>query len=238
MARNPVDAFVPPLVSAILTAAVAASALITRTPEPAPTQVLGIQVQQPPAVEAAAPPLPTIEPTPVPTSAPRIVAPRPPRARTSGPPHSAPRSINAWIQLPTIGVSAPVVAVGLDQNGNMVTPRNAKDVAWLDNGTFPGPTRNAVMAGHRNWSGRAGSFERLERLQQGDVVKVGVDGKVYTFAVSWVRQYDPNSAPVEEIMGDAPVDSVTLVTCGGPFNSRTRHYTMRWVARAELVDVV
>ncbi len=118
----------------------------------------------------------------------------------------------------------------------MVIPRNARDVAWLDNGGFPGPMRNAILAGHRNYSGASGTFERLEHLEVGDEVRVTVDGELHRYRVDWVDMYDPDTAPVDELLGPTDVDSLTLVTCGGAFDYSVRHYTKRWVARAVAVD--
>lgn len=36
-------------------------------------------------------------------------------------------------------------------------------------------------------------------------------------------------------MGPTSAVSVTLITCGGEFDRRVRHYTKRWIARAVLV---
>lgn len=59
---------------------------------------------------------------------------------------------------PSVGVDAPLVRVGV-RDGEMVVPRTAHEVAWLDGGSFPGPTNNAVLAGHHDWNGRLGSFD-------------------------------------------------------------------------------
>lgn len=227
-----------PAAAAWLVGLAASSVALVRAPAPAtagsqkPVKVLAEQI----VPTMVPPPLPSPAPTPVPEVVPRVVSPRPPGARVRGTHNSAPRAIDGYIQIPSIGANARLVAVGLDTKGLMVTPKNAKDVAWLDNGTFPGPTNNAVLAGHRNWSGAPGSFIKLEQAKPGDVVIVAVDGRRFTFAIRWVRVYDPRTAPVDELLGDTSVDSVTLVTCGGPFDSRSRHYTKRVVARAELVE--
>ena len=44
-----------------------------------------------------------------------------------------------------LGVKAPIVRVGVNSAG-MVIPHNAREVAWLDQGPFPGHTNNAVLA--------------------------------------------------------------------------------------------
>lgn len=178
-----------------------------------PDQVLHVQ-------RVVSTPIPT--PTPVPTPAPALV------------PTRGPAGLRGTVEIPSIGARGPLVATGLDAAGEMVLPRNAKDVAWLDNGGFPGPTRNAILAGHRNYSGASGTFERLEHASVGDEVLVTIDGAVHRYRIVWLDIYDPD-APVEELLGPTEVDSITLVTCGGPFDRSSGHYTKRWVARAEAV---
>lgn len=227
-----------PAAAAWLVGLVASSLTLVRAPATGPRSGPPVRVLASQIVPTLAPPpLPSLAPTPVPDVVPSVISPRSTGARVQGPRNPAPRAVNGWIQIPSVGTNATLVAVGLDNKGLMVTPKNAKDVAWLDNGTFPGPTNNAVLAGHRNWSGAPGSFIRLEDAKPGDVVVVGIDDRRFTFAIRWVRVYDPRNAPVEELLGGTAVDSVTLVTCGGAFDSRARHYTKRVVARAELVQV-
>lgn len=138
------------------------------------------------------------------------------------------------VEIPSVGIAGPLVNTQVDRSGQMAIPRNAKDVALLDYGSFPGPTRNALLAGHRNWRGVPGTFIRLEQAQAGADVFVTVDGTRYHFIMQWVRKYNPSAAPLDDITGETPVDSVTLITCGGSFNTRTRHYEDRIVARATL----
>src|SRR5207244_3502394 len=127
----------------------AATVMLYRTPvHPPLTSVVAA------AANNVAPPPPAgALPAEVPADAPRVDAPIPPGGtRTNGSADLvAPRPTNGWLQIPSIGTNAKIVRVGLDKNGDMVTPKNAGDIAWLDNGSFPGPTRNAVLAGHRNW---------------------------------------------------------------------------------------
>lgn len=146
-----------------------------------------------------------------------------------------PSAMNGSVEIPAIGVSAPLVKVGINSRGEMDTPRNARDVAFLDMGGFPGPTNNAVLAGHISWAGVKGSFGSIDRMKPEDQVIVRVDGSTWTFRVEWVRLIDPKTASVDEIMGSVGRPSVTLITCGGPFDRRTRHHTMRTIVRATLM---
>src|SRR3990170_694782 len=122
----------------------------------------------PPAVVAGPAPAPTplvqLAPTPVP-----VPAFRPLR-----------------IEIPALRVSAPVVPVGIDATGAMGTPRTAHEVAWWD-GMAVG-AGNALLAGHKDWNRRPGSFFRLSELRPGDAVVVLGEGGRLEFRVAWVRQ--------------------------------------------------
>lgn len=61
------------------------------------------------------------------------------------------------------------------------------------------------------------------------------DGKTYSYRVSETHLYDSDTAPVDEIIGDTPVESVTLITCEGVFEKGSAEYNKRRVVRAERV---
>jgi sortase (surface protein transpeptidase) len=57
------------------------------------------------------------------------------------------------------------------------------------------------------------------------------------YAVTVKQQYDAATAPVSEIVGATPKESVTLITCSGEFSSITHQYDKRLVVRAERIPV-
>lgn len=148
---------------------------------------------------------------------------------------SGPVPMDGAVEIPSLGVDAPLVRVGV-RDGEMVVPRTAHEVAWLDTGSFPGPTNNAVLAGHHDWSGRLGSFFRLAELRQGQEVVVRFEGRDRTFRVAWVCSFDLDTPEAPRIMGPTDVPSVTLITCGGIFDRRAGTHNQRIVVRAELVE--
>lgn len=196
-------------------------------------------------------PLPTPTPTPAPTPEP---APEP-VSGGGGPPeceqlnnpgggldwtrsHDAgPWPTDGRIGLSSLGVDAPIVRVGVGPSGEMVVPSAAHQVAWLDQGEFPGRTNNAVLAGHISWGGQAGAFSRIQQLRDGAPVVVTMDGQRWEFRVTWVCAFDRNTHLAEQIMGQTEVPSVTLITCGGVFDRSAGTHTQRIAARAELVSV-
>lgn len=140
------------------------------------------------------------------------------------------------VALPSLGVSAPVVRVGVGNDGDMVVPRNARDVAWLDQGPMPGTTRNIVLAGHISYSRVAGSFFRLRELQKGDVITVAMDDREWSFRVVWNCYFDRNTSHAAQIMGRTEVPSVTLISCGGVFDRAAGTHTKRVAVRAEVIE--
>lgn len=187
-------------------------------------------------------------PAPTPTSdpAPRTPSPSPECESLDNPggglrwmPSSdaGPWPTDASVALPTLGVDAPVVRVGVGTDGEMVVPDSAQDVAWFHQGKFPGRTQNAVLAGHISWGGQPGVFARLGDLREGDPVVAQIDGERWEFWVTWTCAFDRDTPRAEQIMGRTSVPSVTLVTCGGTFDRRAGTHTDRIVVRAELASV-
>jgi len=94
------------------------------------------------------------------------------------------------VELPTMGRTQPIVRVGIDKDDKMVVPKNARDVAWLDQGPIPGRTRNVVLAGHINYSGQHGSFEGIGSMhKRDDIFLVLTNGKKMHFKVAWVCSF-------------------------------------------------
>jgi LPXTG-site transpeptidase (sortase) family protein len=80
-------------------------------------------------------------------------------------------------------------------------------------------------------------FWNLKDLKEGDPIEVELaDGTRYTYAVSYLHQYDVATAPVEDIVGHTPEQTVTLITCSGTFSQATHQYDKRLVVRAERVS--
>ena len=164
------------------------------------------------------------------------------RTPTAGP---TPTPANAWpppseqpiarLVIPAAEIDAPVVTKGVDAAGVMQSPDNAFDTAWYDFSAKPGWGGNAVFAGHVDYInvGKA-VFWNIKDLVQGDVIEVRLaDGTTYKYAVTYREQFDAATAPVDQIVGPTPAESVTLITCSGVFNQATRQYDKRLAVRAD-----
>jgi LPXTG-site transpeptidase (sortase) family protein len=171
------------------------------------------------ATPAAAPTAPTTTAAP-PTSAAAL-------AHRSAPP--------ARIRIPAIGVSAPVVRLGLKPDGTLEVPSDFDDTGWYTGGPAPGETGPAVIAGHIDSHRGPAVFYRLRELRRGDQVSVErADGSSVRFTVDGIAQYPKRAFPTEAVFGPSPDPILRLITCGGSFDRSQRSYRDNVVVTARL----
>jgi LPXTG-site transpeptidase (sortase) family protein len=134
-------------------------------------------------------------------------------------------------------IDAPIVEKGVNEEGVMQAPDNAYDVAWYDFSARPGFGSNAVFAAHVDYVHVGPAvFWNLKDLEAGDLIRVQLaDGTEYKYAVTFKKQFDAATAPVNDIVGPTPKETVTLITCGGTFDSSSHQYDKRLVVRAERI---
>jgi sortase (surface protein transpeptidase) len=148
------------------------------------------------------------------------------------------RSVAAPVGLtiPSIGVSAPIVPLGVGKDGQMESPDGPDDVGWYRTSARPGQPGNLVLSGHLDWRDRLAVFASLRQLEPGSTVVVrGEDGVEHSYAVEWNRSYPGATAPIDEIVSGSDDSLLTLITCDGAFDRATRTYLSRRVVRARLV---
>ena len=159
-------------------------------------------------------------------------------------PEPTPEPVIAPLRLviDSLGVDAPVIEMGLDENGIPHVPLNGQDVAWYNFSSPPGAGSNAVFAGHINWGGASGVFAGLDDLQAGDTVRlISEDGSEYTYEVFANFPVDPYDDDSLKVMDPTPTDTVTLITCGGswipdPSERFGGSYTDRMIVQARLME--
>lgn len=152
-------------------------------------------------------------------------------------PTATPAAAAARLQIPVLGIDAPVVSRGLDASRMMEAPSDAWEVAWYHFTAAPGAGGNAVFAGHLDYRDVGPAiFWDLGKLGAGDVVAVVLpEGGRLEYRVVSVDAWDETTAPVDWILAPTTVESVTLITCAGAFDDAARAYDQRLVVRAELL---
>ena len=144
-----------------------------------------------------------------------------------------------------IGVDAPVITLGLDENFVPEVPDGPQDVAWYDWSSRPGWGSNAVFSGHVDWTmhGQAviGVFYYLRDLGLDDEIKIVLeDGTEYRYKVTGNRAIEDGDPDALKWMGATPNDVITLITCGGTWirdwsDELGGYYTHRQIVRAEFI---
>jgi len=119
----------------------------------------------------------------------------------------------------------------------MQQPSDEAHVAWYKETARLGELGNLLIAGHLNWWGFPEAvFFGLGTLREGDqVVLLDEEENAFTYEVEWVRQESNLEPPAEEVLGMTAYEAVTLMTCGGQWDSTISEYDERTVARARRV---
>ncbi len=138
-----------------------------------------------------------------------------------------------YMAIPSIQVDAPVVAVGLTNDGSMDVPKRAGDIGWFEYSPRPGLRGNSIVAGHLDWQGSPGVFQKLASAKSGDAVIVrGADGVGHKYGVEWLREFPADGASPRVVFEPLVAYGLTLITCGGKWNPVSRRYDTRIVVRA------
>jgi sortase (surface protein transpeptidase) len=144
--------------------------------------------------------------------------PAPAGARPSGP---AP----VRIDIPGIGVSAPVDPTELNPDGTLRVPEDFARTSWYTGRPVPGEVGPAIIVGHVDNRRGPAVFYRLRELDPGNEVIVHrADGSQVVFATERKKEVPKNDFPTEEVYGPTAEPTLRLITCGGSFDRSTRHY--------------
>lgn len=164
---------------------------------------------------------------------------RPPEVELPPPTEPLRPALPQRIDIPGLGVQAPVVARGLDGGGAIDPPPydQAGVVGWYAAGVKPGAAGAALMVGHVDTETRPAVFYKLSALKPGETVRViRDDGRVAEFTVDDVTvvardRFDARQAYGTHEKGRA---ELRLITCGGTFDRASRSYTANVIVSAYL----
>ncbi|MEV0179546.1 class F sortase [Streptomyces sp. NPDC050625] len=143
------------------------------------------------------------------------------------------------IDIPELGVQAPVVGRGLDRQGAIEPPPFDQPgvVGWYAAGVKPGAAGTALMVGHVDTTTRPAVFYKISTMQPGETVRVvRADGKVADFTVEDVQVLPRDDFDARQAYGprQAGRAELRLITCGGSFDRAANHYTANVVVSAYL----
>ncbi|WP_329457732.1 class F sortase [Streptomyces sp. NBC_01497] len=147
------------------------------------------------------------------------------------------------VEIPSLGITAPVTARGLDATGAVDPPPYSAPgtVGWYGAGTQPGAAGTSVFVGHVDTDTRPAVFYGLSAAKAGKKVRVTrADGSVAEFTISDVEVVPRKHFDAAKVYGAGRRNraDLRLITCGGTFDRKTHAYTANVVVSAYLTGVV
>ncbi len=157
---------------------------------------------------------------------------------------AGPVPVPLQLEIPSIGVTTPVLGVGVTSGDVMDAPEGPihdpvwEEAFWYRGSAVPGAISTALIAGHVNGPrGTPGVFGSIGLLKPGGLIVVhdtrtGLDVRfVVTHSVSFTLDQTTEKSVLTEIYGAGPVagttpqrakdglSHLTLVTCAGAFQT-------------------
>ncbi|MGR8010355.1 class F sortase [Streptomyces hypolithicus] len=145
------------------------------------------------------------------------------------------------VDVPAIGVAAPVIARGLDTSGAVDPPPYSRPatVGWYGSGTRPGAAGVALLVGHVDTESKPAVFYGLSSTRPGQKVRVtGAGGERLEFTIDDVQVFTRERFDPQKVYGPRQKDraELRLITCGGTYDKKAKTYTANVVVSAYLTN--
>ena len=144
------------------------------------------------------------------------------------------------LEIPAIQVSAPLLEVGLADDGSVDVPplKRHNEAGWFDGGPTPGQYGPALIVGHADTRTGPSVFHDLDLMKPGQEIEIDrADGTVAIFEVNTVEHFDKDELPLDRVYGDYSRPALRLMTCGGDWlGDDDGGYSDNIVVFASLVD--
>lgn len=154
--------------------------------------------------------------------------------------YTVPADQPRYIKIPSIGVNARVMTVGVTSDGNIDAPQNLNDTAWYDGSAKPDQEGQVFIDGHTSFASHlAAAFNALPQLKKGAKITVELgSGKKVNYTVTKTESADANKIDMSKVLSTqgASKKGLSLMTCTGTFNYRTQTSDKRFLVYAEQDD--
>lgn len=151
--------------------------------------------------------------------------------------YSVAPTLPKYINIPSIGVNARVLRLGLLKNGQIATPDNIFDTGWYDGSAKPGQKGAMFIYGHVSSWTADGVFYSLKKLKPGDrIIITRGDNKIFTYIVIKSNVYPYNAVDMNTVLSPISPNTpgLNLMTCTGQVIKGTSEFNERLVVFSEL----
>lgn len=151
-----------------------------------------------------------------------------------------PRSVPLRVRVPSVGIDAPLIRLGMDRDGAVAVPPMSvpTEAGWFTGDPTPGERGAAVIVGHVDTDYGRAVFYPLGNVQPGALVIVDRADKTHAqFRVTSVEVVDKDRFPADRVYGSdgGGTPQLRIITCGGAFDGT--HYADNLVVYTQLVGV-
>ena len=140
------------------------------------------------------------------------------------------------LSIPSIGVEADALQLGVTANGEMDVPSTIDEVSWFEPGYKPGENGRAVIAGHVDGIDGPAIFWDLAELKAGDEIIIEGEESRLIFKVYAMESVELNLADVDSVFGYRSSPELVLITCSGEFDHNRGTRKERLIVYAELIE--
>ncbi len=132
------------------------------------------------------------------------------------------------VRIRTINVHAKVIPTGVDAGTGMIeVPADVATLGWYQHSAgLNASAGSIVIVGHVDGykQGQGALFSLRNIPANAEIVVTGADGRSRTYRVVARERFVKRSLPSDRLFGQQGTLRLTLITCGGPFDQRTRSY--------------
>ncbi len=146
-----------------------------------------------------------------------------------------PRPVRIFI--PSIGVNARVVPLGLNRDHTVQVPKNLADTGWFRPGPEPGERGAAVIVGHLAATSGPGVFLHLRDLRGGALITIRLQGgTTVQFVARSMLRVSKQRFPTRKVYARTKQPTLRLITCAGKLNPVTGHHPDNYIVFATLAS--
>jgi LPXTG-site transpeptidase (sortase) family protein len=168
-----------------------------------------------------------------PSPAPATIKPTPAAVASYTVPATHPR----YLKIPTLGVNARVMPVGLTKTNAIGTPSNVYDTAWYTGSNLPGQPGATLIDGHVSSWTTNGVFYGLKTLKAGDAIQLQLgNDTTLNYTVVKTQTYASGNVDVNSLLTPITKNKpgLNLITCAGDVIKNTNEFNQRIIVYASL----
>lgn len=142
------------------------------------------------------------------------------------------------ITMDSVGINGFIQKVGVNDQNAMSVPTNIHVGGWFTDSVKPGEKGLSIIDGHVNGAYSGGIFVSLQRVAVGARFSIEFgDLTTKTFEVVSVQQVPEASSAELLFTKDTSIEAqLSLITCGGAFDSSSRTYEDRVIVKSKLIE--